>query len=150
MALKQDGVHFPLCPKHNQIEGGVLNQLCILGIFGSYTRVKVFGTLNERNQYDGVRSQVKAYLKCFESWLAVLFPCLAFVEFVDEALSFLMCHSLTHNLLPAFVDAYKYSFFPRCILMRKSLPSTAVIALSLCPCLSPQPKPICHQPPLPR
>ena len=68
MALKQDGVHFPLCPKQdNQIEGGVLNQVCILGIFGSYTRVKVFGTLNERNQYDGVRSQVKAYLKCFES-----------------------------------------------------------------------------------
>ena len=42
-----------------------------------------------------------------------------------------MCHSLTYNLLPAFVDAYKNSFSPRCILMRKSLPSTAVIALSL-------------------
>ena len=48
MALKQDGVHFPLCPKQdNQIEGGVLNQVCILGIFWSYTRVKFFATLNE-------------------------------------------------------------------------------------------------------
>ena len=67
MALKQEGVHFPLCPKQdNQIEGGVL-KVCILRIFWSYTRVKFFATLKERNQYDEVRSQVKAYLKCFES-----------------------------------------------------------------------------------
>ena len=34
MALKQDGIHFVLCPKQgNKIEGVVLNSVCILGIF---------------------------------------------------------------------------------------------------------------------
>ena len=34
MALKQDGVHFALCPKPgNKIEGVVLKGVCILGIF---------------------------------------------------------------------------------------------------------------------
>ena len=34
MALKQEGVHFVLCPKQgNKIEGIVLNRACILGLF---------------------------------------------------------------------------------------------------------------------
>lgn len=34
MALKQDGVHFALCPKQgDKIEGVVLKRACILGIF---------------------------------------------------------------------------------------------------------------------
>ena len=34
MALKQDGVHFALCPiQGNKIEGVVLKRVCILGIF---------------------------------------------------------------------------------------------------------------------
>ena len=34
MALKQDCVHFVLCPKQaNKIEGVVLNRVCILGSF---------------------------------------------------------------------------------------------------------------------
>ena len=34
MALKQDGVHFVLCPKQvNKIEGVVLNRVCIIEIF---------------------------------------------------------------------------------------------------------------------
>ena len=35
MALKQDGVHFLLCPKHSsKIEGVFLDRVCILGYFG--------------------------------------------------------------------------------------------------------------------
>ena len=42
MALKQDGVHFPLCPKQdNQIEGGVL-KVCILRIFLVLHKGQVF------------------------------------------------------------------------------------------------------------
>ena len=34
MALKQDCVHFVICPKQaNKIEGAVLNRVCILGSF---------------------------------------------------------------------------------------------------------------------
>ena len=34
MVLKQDGVHFVLCPKQgNKIEGVALNRICILGFF---------------------------------------------------------------------------------------------------------------------
>ena len=34
MVLKQDGVHFVLCPKQgNKIEGVALNRVCILGFF---------------------------------------------------------------------------------------------------------------------
>ena len=58
MALKQDGVHFHIYPQTGQseIEGGVLDRVCISGIFLSYTRVKFFARLNERNHYNGVRS----------------------------------------------------------------------------------------------
>ena len=35
MALKQEGVHFLLCPKQgNKIEGVFLDRVCILGYFG--------------------------------------------------------------------------------------------------------------------
>ena len=41
MALKQDGVHFVLCPKQgNKIEGVVLNRVCISGSF-ALNRVRV-------------------------------------------------------------------------------------------------------------
>ena len=40
-------------------------------------------------------------------------------------------HSMTYKLSPAFVDAYKHSFFGRCIPVRNRLPSTAVTAPSL-------------------
>ena len=34
MSLKQDSVHFVICPKQgNEIEGIVLNRVCILGMF---------------------------------------------------------------------------------------------------------------------
>ena len=42
MALKQDGVHFVLCPKQgNKIEGVALNRVCILDFFFVLNRLRV-------------------------------------------------------------------------------------------------------------
>ena len=42
MVLKQDGVHFVLCPKQgNKIEGVALNRVCILGFFFVLNRLRV-------------------------------------------------------------------------------------------------------------
>ena len=42
MALKQDGVHFLLCPRQaNKINGVLLNEVCLLEFFFGLNRVRV-------------------------------------------------------------------------------------------------------------
>ena len=136
MTLKQDGVHFSLCPKQdNQIEGGVLKAMYFRNFFCPKQGSSFLLREKKENNMTECGVKWRHILNVLSPDLQILFPCVAFVEFMDwkpfESLNLWMCHSLTYNLSPVFVDAYKYSFSASCILMRNSLPFTTDIAPSL-------------------